>query len=167
MTTPRMRIENPGKEGEYMELLPCPECGKQPKLSSLEPKYQSMKYFCSVHCACGDWKPTKELAVADWNRRVSEHKEEAAKIRVPLNRALYVLLYDQFESAVDMDLDMGNEDWVDYIVSALIEKNDAICPFKDYDCVESCESSTEKCKEGLLVTCDIEIESIWKKFMLI
>ena len=150
-----------------MELLPCPVCGGQPKLSSLEPEYQSFKYFCGVHCACGDWKSTEEQAATDWNRRVKEYEEEAAKIRVPLNKALYILLYDQFESAVDMDLDMDDERWVNYIVSALIEKNDAICPFKNYNCVRHCESSMEKCKDGLLVTCDIEIESIWKKFMLI
>ncbi|MGI6550869.1 MAG: hypothetical protein ACOX4Q_12715 [Syntrophomonadales bacterium] len=150
------------KGGKHMELLPCPECGKQPKLSSLDP----MKYFCrNVHCTCGDWKSSEELVAADWNRR--EHEEEAAKIRVPLNRALYILLYDQFQSAVDMDLEMYDEQWVDYIVSALIEKNDDICPFKNYDCVKKCESSMEKCKDGLLITCDIEKESIWKKFMLI
>ena len=149
-----------------MKLLPCPECGKQPKLSSLEPEHQSMKYFCGVHCACGDWESTKELAAADWNGRVKEYEEEATKIRVPLNKALYVLLYDQFES-VDMDLEMDDKCWVDYIVSALIEKNDDICPFKNYDCVKSCESSMEECKDGLLVTCDIEKENIWKKFMLI
>ncbi len=64
-----------------MELLQCPECGKRPILSSLEPEYQTMKYFCSVHCPIGDWKSTEELAAADWNRRVREYKEEA-KIRV-------------------------------------------------------------------------------------
>lgn len=149
-----------------MELLPCPECGGQPKLSSLDPEHQSMKYFCGVHCSCGDWKATDDLAAADWNRRVMEYKEEAAKIRVPLRKALYVLLYDQFES-VDMELEMNDEYWVDYIVSALIEKNDIICPFKNYDCIKSCSSSTEKCKDGLSVTCDIEKESIWKNFMLI
>ncbi|GEM_PF-3488726 len=58
-----------------MDLLSCPECGNQPKLSSLEPEYQTMKYFCSVHCSIGDWKPTKELAAADWNRRVREYEE--------------------------------------------------------------------------------------------
>lgn len=149
------------------ELLSCPECGKQPKLASSEDKRSSNKYFCGFHCACGDWKPTKELAVADWNRRVSEYEEEAAKIRVPLNRALYILLCDQFESTVDMDLEMYDEQWVDYIVYALIEKNDDICPFKNYDCVKHCESKMEKCNDGLLVTCDMEKESIWKKFMLI
>lgn len=151
-----------------MKLLPCPECGEQPNLSSLEPKYQTMKYFCrNVHCTCGNWKPSEELAAADWNRRVREHEKEAAKIRVPLKKALYILLYDQFESAVDMDLEMYDEQWVDYIVSALIEKNDDICPYKNYDCIKNCESSEEKCKDGLLITCDSEQDSIWKKFMLI
>lgn len=56
-------------------LLQCPICGGQPKLSTLEPEHQSMKYFCGVHVACGDWKNTKELAAADWNRRVQEYTD--------------------------------------------------------------------------------------------
>jgi len=56
------------------DLLPCPECGNQPNLSSLEPKYQSMKYFCGVHASCGDWKNTEQLAAEDWNNRVQEYK---------------------------------------------------------------------------------------------
>ena len=66
------------------ELLPCPECGKQPKLSSLEPEYQTMKYFCSgVHVTCGDWKKTKKLAAIDWNRRVKEYKDALQRLNTP------------------------------------------------------------------------------------
>lgn len=60
------------------ELLPCPECGGQPKLNTLEPEYASMKYFCSnggTHISCGDWKETNQMAVSDWNRRVQEYKD--------------------------------------------------------------------------------------------
>jgi hypothetical protein len=56
------------------KLLPCPVCGRQPNLSSLEPEHKSMKYFCSVHISCGDWKDTNELAIVDWNRRVKEYE---------------------------------------------------------------------------------------------
>ena len=66
-----------------VELLLCPECGKQPKLSQQEPKYQSMKYFCGVHAACGDWQRTEELAAADWNRRVQEHKDALERLNTP------------------------------------------------------------------------------------
>lgn len=66
------------------KLLPCPECGCQPKLSSLQPEYQSMKYFCSnigTHISCGEWKSTKELAIKDWNRRTIEYLDELQKIK--------------------------------------------------------------------------------------
>lgn len=64
-------------------LLPCPECGKQPKLSSLEPEYHEMKYFCGVHVSCGDWKNTEALAAEDWNKRVQEYKESLRRIKTP------------------------------------------------------------------------------------
>ena len=64
-------------------LLPCPECGKEPKLSSLEPEYQQFKYFCGVHVACGDWQKTKELATVDWNRRVQEYKDALQRLETP------------------------------------------------------------------------------------
>lgn len=63
--------------------LPCPECGREPELSSLEPEYQKMKYFCGVHVACGDWKKTEELAAADWNRRVQEYKDLLQRTETP------------------------------------------------------------------------------------
>jgi hypothetical protein len=66
-----------------MGLLPCPECGEQPKLSSQEPEYQSMKYFCGVHCPCGDWKKTEEFAAEDWNRRVQEYKDVLQRLETP------------------------------------------------------------------------------------
>lgn len=65
------------------ELLPCPECGRQPKLNSLEPEYQSMKYFCSVHVACGEWKETEELAAKDWNNRVQEYTDTIKRLNTP------------------------------------------------------------------------------------
>lgn len=65
------------------KLLSCPICGKQPKLSSLEPERQSMKYFCGVHIACGDWKSTKELAILDWNRRVKEYEDYLIAVKTP------------------------------------------------------------------------------------
>ena len=66
------------------ELLPCPECGCQPKLSSLVPRYQTMKYFCSnVHIDCGDWEETDELAAASWNKRVQEYKDALERLNTP------------------------------------------------------------------------------------
>lgn len=64
-------------------LLPCPECGGQPKLSSLEPPHECMKYFCGVHVSCGDWKNTEELAAEDWNRRVKEHEDYLIAVETP------------------------------------------------------------------------------------
>lgn len=149
------------------KLLACPECGGQPKLSSLEPAHQCMKYFCGVHVSCGDWKTTQEQAIKDWNRRVSEYKEESQKIRVPLKKALFVLLYDRFNSTTDMEIDMDDEEWVDYIVGALIEANGNICPYKNYDCIERCDCKTCECENGINITCDNNEEMIWKKFMIV
>lgn len=64
-------------------LLPCPICERQPILSSLEPEYKKMKYFCGVHVACGDWQKTKKLAAEDWNRRVQEHKDAIERLNTP------------------------------------------------------------------------------------
>lgn len=149
------------------KLLPCPECGEQPKLSSLEPQYSQMKYFCGVHCSTGDWKETEELAEIDWNRRVKEYEEESQRIRVPLKKALFVLLYDRFSSTGDIDINMDDEEWVDSIVGALIESNKNICPYKNYDCMDRCEYNTCECQNGININCDNDIEIIWKKFMII
>lgn len=65
------------------KLLSCPICGNQPKLSSLVPEHQCMKYFCSVHVGCGDWKGTEELAAADWNNRVQEYKDAIEQLNTP------------------------------------------------------------------------------------
>jgi len=69
-----MRMEN---------LLPCPECGGQPNLVSLEPEHQSMKYFCGAHASCGNWKKTKGLAVDDWNNRVEEYRRMSIALETP------------------------------------------------------------------------------------
>lgn len=148
-----------------MTLLPCPECGNQPKLNSLEPDKQCMKYFCGVHASCGDWEKSEELAAEDWNRRVKEYQEESQKIRVPLKKALFILLYDQYES-VDMEVEQSDEEYVNYIVDALIQANGSTCPFKNYDCIQRCKLNAAKCNEGLLINCDNELEKIWKEFML-
>jgi Lar family restriction alleviation protein len=65
-----------------VKLLPCPECGKQPKLSSLFPKHPDRKYFCGVHISCGDWKHTLNEAKEDWNRRVGEYQESLNKVEL-------------------------------------------------------------------------------------
>jgi hypothetical protein len=150
-----------------MEILKCPECGKQPKLSSLEPEFNSMKYFCSVHASCGDWKNTEELAAKDWNRRVNEWIEESKKPkRITSKEALYVLLYDQYDT-VDMEVNQSDERYVDIIIGALIEVNDDTCPFKKYDCIENCEHDTGKCASRISIDCGREKELVWKEFILL
>ena len=49
-----------------------------------------------------------------------------------LKKALFTLLYDQYDIP-DMQLDDSEEYYIDYIVNALIEKNENRCPFKCYD----------------------------------
>lgn len=82
-----------------------------------------------------------------------------------LKKALYTLLHDQFETATDLEVDSYDGIYVDYIVSALIEKNGLTCPYKNYSSTRHCKSNTEKCKEGLKITCGIEEEEVWKNFM--
>ena len=75
-------VVNKGSE-DMEKLLPCPECGDQPKIKSLESEYSSIKYFCGnigTHISCGDWKKTDELAIAEWNRRVREYLDEQVKL---------------------------------------------------------------------------------------
>lgn len=67
-----MKIVISGKE-TLDKLLPCPKCGKKPNLTSLEPEYRQLKYFCSTHIPCGDWRENEELATNEWNKRVNEY----------------------------------------------------------------------------------------------
>ena len=81
-----------------------------------------------------------------------------------LKKAIYVLLYDQF-SIEDMETDVSGSVYIDYIISALIEKNENLCPFKCYDCIGHCKNNTIGCVEGLDIGCTKEIEEIWKDFI--
>ena len=56
---------------------------------------------------------------------------------------------------------------VDYIISALIEKNENICPFKNYMAEPYCKRSIEKCETGLMIDCGEEPEFAWKEFIRI
>lgn len=81
-----------------------------------------------------------------------------------LKKALYVLLYDQFDIP-DMEEDVRDSDYVNYIVSALIEKNENRCPFKCYDCIGKCKDNNIGCAEGLKLDCSRESEEAWKDFI--
>lgn len=93
--------------------------------------------------------------------------EMAVKECTLLKKALYVLLYDQFEDvASDLeDIDAPDETYIDYIISALIEKNEFICPFKNYDSSHRCKLG-KKCNDNdLEINCEIEAEEVWKHFI--
>lgn len=83
-----------------------------------------------------------------------------------LNKALAVLLYDQYNCP---DIEQGDDDetFVEHIIYALIEKNEDICPFKNYSAECICKTSTEKCNEGLKIDCGREAEGVWKEFIRI
>lgn len=83
-----------------------------------------------------------------------------------LNKALAVLLYDQYDCP-DVDCEACEETFVEYIIYALIEKNEDICPFKNYSSECICKTNTEKCKEGLKIDCGREVEGVWKEFIKI
>ncbi len=81
-----------------------------------------------------------------------------------LKKALFALLYDQFDIP-DMELNNSEETYIDYIISALIEKNENKCPFKCYDCIGKCSDNRIGCVNGLLFSCDREIEEVWREFI--
>ena len=81
-----------------------------------------------------------------------------------LKKAIFVLLYDQFDIP-DMEEDCSDSSYVDYIINALIEKNENRCPFKCYDCIGHCKINHIGCAEGLTIDCSREHEDIWKDFI--
>lgn len=82
-----------------------------------------------------------------------------------IRKALFILLHDQFDSP-DLELNNSEETYFDYIVSGLIEKNENICPFKDYNCVECCKTSGTGCVHELTIDCNRGHEDIWREFIL-
>lgn len=82
-----------------------------------------------------------------------------------LKKAIFALLYDQYDIP-DIELRDSDNTYVDYIVQALIEKNNIICPYKNYDCIENCESCTENCNgDELSIDCGKAIDEVWKGFI--
>lgn len=83
-----------------------------------------------------------------------------------LKKAIFVLLYDQFDIP-DMEENDSDFDYICYIISALIEKNQNRCSFKCYDCIGKCSSNHIGCSEGLKFDCNREIEEVWIEFIKI
>lgn len=81
-----------------------------------------------------------------------------------LKKALYVLLYDQFDTDIPEDC-KSDELFIDHIVYALIDKNGNKCPFKNYDCIGHCKKNRIGCESGLNIDCNREQEDIWKDFI--
>lgn len=81
-----------------------------------------------------------------------------------LKKAIYVLLYDQFDIP-DMDVNCDEEAYIDYVIDALIQKNDNICPFKNYNCEGVCSKSIEECNQGIYIDCGRDKEKVWKEFI--
>lgn len=83
-----------------------------------------------------------------------------------LQKALAALLYDQFDCP-DVEAGFDDDIMVDCIISALIEKNEDICPFKNYAAEPYCSRSIEKCETGLMIDCGADAELAWKEFIRI
>ncbi len=81
-----------------------------------------------------------------------------------LKKALYVLLYDQY-NIPDIDINCDEEDYINYIINVLIQKNGTTCPFKSYDCIGHCKVNHIGCVEGLNIDCNREYEDIWQDFI--
>ena len=82
-----------------------------------------------------------------------------------LHQALAVLLYDQYDCPEVFESVGDEEMLIEHIIYALIEKNEKICPFKNYSCLGSCEKANESCEIGLEIDCDREFEDIWEDFI--
>lgn len=83
-----------------------------------------------------------------------------------LQKALAVMLYDQFDCP-DVEAGQDDEIMVEYIINALIEKNENICPFKNYMAEPYCSRIIEKCETGLMIDCGADPEYVWKEFIRI
>ncbi len=83
-----------------------------------------------------------------------------------LKKAIFILLYDQYD-VPDIELDCDDSTYIDYIIGALIEKNERRCPFKSYDCIGHCKTNQIGCVDGLIAECNRDREDIWKEFMQI
>lgn len=82
-----------------------------------------------------------------------------------LKKAIFALLYDQY-NVPDLDLTDSDDSYVNYIVEILIEKNNTICPYKNYNCMEHCEANTVNCYlKSFNIDCTNNIEKIWRKFI--
>lgn len=84
-----------------------------------------------------------------------------------LKKALFVLLYDQHDIP-DMELESCDDTYIEYIIAALIDKNEKICPFKNYDCIGNCKTNMIGCADGFAgITdgCNREIENVWEDFI--
>ena len=83
-----------------------------------------------------------------------------------LQKSLAVLLYDQF-NCPDIEVGESDETMVEYIISALIEKNENICPFKNYMSQTFCKAYKSECENGLTIDCGADVELVWKEFIRI
>lgn len=81
-----------------------------------------------------------------------------------LKKAIFALLYDQYD-VPDIELRDSDNTYIDYILGALIEKNENICPYKNYDCIGHCDVNNIGCADGIKVDCNRELEEIWRDFI--
>lgn len=88
---------------------------------------------------------------------------ESEKI-TDLKKAIFTLLYDGYD-VPDLEVRADDSTYIDCIIEALIEKNDKICPFKNYDCIGHCKVNNIGCADGLNVDCNREFEDIWRDFI--
>ncbi len=81
-----------------------------------------------------------------------------------LKKAVYVLLNDQYD-VPDLDLRDSSNSYIDSIIGVLIEKNENICPYKNYGCIEGCNTKKSNCIAVLNADCNRELEDIWRDFI--
>ena len=82
-----------------------------------------------------------------------------------LKKAIYVLLYDLIDT-YNLALDDSDEDYIDRIITALIDKNENTCPYKNYSCVHHCKCKKPICEDGTELVCSRELEDVWREFIL-
>ena len=92
-------------------------------------------------------------------------EQSESKKTTDLYKALFILLYDGYDMP-DVSENDKDETFVENIIYALIQKNEKICPFKNYSCEPYCENNKEKClSDSLEIDCGTEEFHVWKNFI--
>ncbi|WP_105614950.1 hypothetical protein [Vallitalea okinawensis] len=79
-------------------------------------------------------------------------------------KAVHVLLFDLTDTG-DLETDDSEEYFIDYIIQALLERNENTCPYKNYDAKRYCPNSKNCGKDRWDIDCNQEKVKVWTDFI--